>query len=194
MKRWGKLKPVHFDRKELNTDLGTGNFIFVGSSCDMWADAIPDEWIEKTLVHCQNFDDKYLFQTKNPKRLLDYIYTSVINNKCVVCTTIESNRDYREIMNNAPSIKYRIGAMQQLSEIIDTYITIEPILDFDLDELVDWIWECDPRLVSIGADSKGHNLSEPNAKKVLQLIAELKKFTTVYEKPNLKRLLKGTCK
>lgn len=49
MKRWGKQKPVHFDEKELKTDLGSGNFIFVGSSCDMFADDIPIEWIQKTL-------------------------------------------------------------------------------------------------------------------------------------------------
>jgi hypothetical protein len=35
MKRWGKLKPARFDQKELKTDLGSNNFIFVGSSCDM---------------------------------------------------------------------------------------------------------------------------------------------------------------
>ena len=26
MKRWGKQQPVHFDEKELKTDLGIGNF------------------------------------------------------------------------------------------------------------------------------------------------------------------------
>lgn len=38
MKRWGNLRPARFDEKELNTDLGSGNFIFVGSSCDMWSE------------------------------------------------------------------------------------------------------------------------------------------------------------
>ena len=28
MKRWGKQPPVHFDEKELKTDLGKNNFIF----------------------------------------------------------------------------------------------------------------------------------------------------------------------
>lgn len=40
MKRFGKLNKVRFDAKELKTDLGTGNFIFVGSSCDMFAENI----------------------------------------------------------------------------------------------------------------------------------------------------------
>jgi hypothetical protein len=33
MKRWGEQRPLHLDESELYTDLGEGNFIFVGSSC-----------------------------------------------------------------------------------------------------------------------------------------------------------------
>jgi len=47
MKRWGKLNPIRLDTREFKTDLGEGNFIFVGSSCDMFADSIPYEWIEE---------------------------------------------------------------------------------------------------------------------------------------------------
>ncbi|OQA00448.1 MAG: hypothetical protein BWY70_00700 [Bacteroidetes bacterium ADurb.Bin408] len=61
MKRWGRLKPVRFEPKELKTDLGHDNFIFIGSSCDIWAQNIPEDWIFKTLYHCSNFDNKYLF-------------------------------------------------------------------------------------------------------------------------------------
>ncbi|HEA67556.1 MAG TPA: hypothetical protein ENI07_12145, partial [Desulfobacterales bacterium] len=40
MKRWGPQPELHFDESELKTDLykyGENQFIFVGSSCDMWA-------------------------------------------------------------------------------------------------------------------------------------------------------------
>jgi DNA repair photolyase len=37
----------HLDEKELRVDLGSGNTIFVGSSCDMWAAEIPEEWIRE---------------------------------------------------------------------------------------------------------------------------------------------------
>ena len=67
MKRWGKQNPDRFDEKELKTDLGNGNFIFVGSSCDMFADDIPETWILRTLEHCFKYNNRYLFQTKNPK-------------------------------------------------------------------------------------------------------------------------------
>ncbi|HYQ55883.1 MAG TPA: hypothetical protein VEP89_00965 [Draconibacterium sp.] len=40
------------------------------------------------------FDKKYLFQSKNPKRFADF----ELPPKSVVCTTIETNRWYPEIM------------------------------------------------------------------------------------------------
>jgi len=189
MKRWGKLKPVRFDEKELKTDLGNGNFIFVGSSCDMFADNIPNEWINKTLEHCQKFDNKYLLQTKNPTRVLDFIDAYVIIDKCVVCTTIESDSFYPEIMKNSPQPIQRSIAMQELSKVIDTYVTIEPILEFNLEHIVAMIKRCNPKQINVGADSGGNNLPEPSKEKVLQLIDELQKFTTIHNKSNLHRLL-----
>jgi DNA repair photolyase len=189
MKRWGKLKPVRFDEKELKTDLGTGNFIFVGSSCDMFAENIPDEWIKKTLKHMEKFDSKYLLQTKNPTRVLDFIDACVITDKCVICTTIESNRDLLEIKRNSPDVFKRAMAMNELSQIIDTYVTIEPIMDFDMDIMVQLIKDCNAKQINIGADSGRNNLPEPSKEKVLQLVSELQKFTIIHNKSNLQRLL-----
>ena len=189
MKRWGKLNTVRLDEKELKTDLGTGNFIFVGSSCDMWSDNIPDEWIFRTLKHMEQFDNKYLLQTKNPNRVLDFIDACVITDKCIVCTTIESDSYYPEIMNNSPEPMQRSLSMQELSEVIDTYVTIEPIMDFHLEHLAKMIKRCNPKQVNIGADSGKHNLPEPSKEKVMELITELQKFTTIHKKTNLQRLL-----
>ena len=190
MKRWGKLKPVRFDEKELKTDLGTGNFIFVGSSCDMFAKDIPYHWISKTLKHMEQFDNKYLLQTKNPERVLDFIDCCVISDKCIVCTTIESDSYYPEIMKNSPEPMQRSISMQDISEFIDTYVTIEPIMDFNLEHFVKMIKRCNPKQVNIGADSGNHKLPEPSAEKVSMLVKELEKFTVIARKTNLKRLLK----
>ena len=69
-------------------------------------------------------------------------------------------------------------------------VSIEPIMDFDLDVMVRWIKDIHPKFVSIGADSKGHNLPEPPAWKVERLIEELKKFTEVKVKENLNRIVR----
>lgn len=191
MKRWGKLKTVRFDEKELKTDLGIGNFIFIGSSCDMFAENIPDEWIKKTLKHMEKFDSKYLLQTKNPQRVLDYIDSCVITDKCIVCTTIESDSFYPDIMKNSPQPMQRSIAMQELSEVIDTYVTIEPILDFNLNTMVDLLKQCSPEQVNIGFNTSFKiSLPEPTKDKVITLINELKKFTKVKLKSNSKRVIK----
>lgn len=184
VKRWGNLNPVRFDEKELRTKLGNGNFIFVGSSNDMFASDVSKEWIQRTIDHCNGFGNQYLFQTKNPSRLLEF----ELPKNSVICTTIESNRFYPEIMNNSPEPSARAEAISRID--LPKYVTIEPIMDFDMTELVRLIKSCNPIQVNIGADSGNHKLPEPSRENVLELIDELNQFTKVKEKKNLKRLLK----
>ena len=70
MKRWGKLNPVRFDEKELKTDLGSSNFIFVGSSNDMFSCKISYDKIVKIMDHCKKFDNSYMFQSKHPGNMV----------------------------------------------------------------------------------------------------------------------------
>jgi len=114
MHRWGNQKPVRFDAKELKTDLGGGNFIFVGSSCDLFADAIPEEWISATLQKCWDYrGNEYLFQTKNPERLR--ANEIVLPPRSVVCTTIETNRWQSGIMGRSPHPHERAIFMSNIS-------------------------------------------------------------------------------
>jgi len=198
MKRWGNQKPVRFDEKELKTDLGSGNFIFVGSSCDMFAGSIPQEWIEKTLNKLRS-GNHYLLQSKNPKRILEFDLMRKISMNASICTTIETNRWYPEIMRDSPTPAARAEAMNAMNppssykpERIShrLYVTIEPIIDFDLEEMLELIRACNPEQVNIGADSGGNNLPEPSAEKLRDLIAGLREFTTIHSKRNLGRLLK----
>jgi len=175
------------------TDLGKGNFIFVGSSCDMWADRVQKDWIAYTLHHCILADQRentFLFQTKNPEGMMGWVFPM----GTVLGTTIETNRVYPKIMGNTPVPRSRAINMQNISENFTTMVTIEPIMDFDLEVLVYLIKHCHPKWVNIGADSQGHNLPEPSGEKIDALIAELKAFTEVKIKKNLKRLYKGADK
>ena len=187
MKRWGKLKPVRFDEKELRTDLGKDNFIFVGSSNDMFAENIPNDWILKIINKCNQYDNKYFFQSKNPSRIDNYI--NPIKRAITICTTIETNRYYPEYMGNSPNQIIRSLGM----EIVRTdqkYVTIEPIMDFDLIPMIELIKRCEPIQVNIGADSGNNNLPEPSWEKIERLKEELSKFTVIANKKNLERLKK----
>jgi DNA repair photolyase len=182
-----KLGQLYVDRREFKTDLGKDNFIFVGSSCDMFAEAIPDYWIKETLEYLKKFDNRYLFQSKNPTRFWNWY--SKFPLKRVLGTTIETNRRYSQ-MGNTPSPKDRAAALRHLSVnlVEKTMVTIEPVMDFDLVELVALITQIEPEWVNVGADSKGHNLPEPTYHKIDKLIKELELVTEVKIKPNLKRI------
>lgn len=180
-------KELRFDQKELETDLGHRNFIFVGSSCDMWAEAVPKEWILETLDYCRRFDNKYLFQSKNPQRMRDFSDYIPVNS--ILGTTIETNRFYVEYMGNTPEPFDRTMALSALSLDFKTMVTIEPIMNFDPAGLWNLICVCNPEWVNIGADSKGSSLPEPNCDKIADLIGNLKlKGIVVKIKDNLKRL------
>lgn len=188
MKRFGNLKPIRLVERELEVDIGTGKVIFVGSSTDMFANNIPSEWIMKVLKHCQNYDNTYLFQTKNPKRFHEF--KDYFPTKTILCITLETN--YIDTKSkNAPSTYSRKAQFENLDWHEDSkMVTIEPIMEFKIDIMVKWIKDINPFQVNIGADSQHHNLPEPNAEKIQQLIKKLERFTNVNLKPNLKRLYK----
>jgi DNA repair photolyase len=187
-KRFAKaVRSIFLDEKELKTNLGSGNFIFVGSSCDMWADSINGEWLYQILQHIEIYsENKYLFQTKNPKRLLEF--REYLPQKCCIGTTIETNRNY-PCMGESPWPDERAIAIKNISNV-ERFITIEPILDFDLNTFMDILRYANPDFIYIGADSGKNHLPEPPREKIIALITELEKFTIVHKKANLDRLLR----
>ena len=108
----------------------------------------------------------------------------------VACTTIESDSFYPDIMKDSPDPMDRSLAMQEISKSHRTYVTIEPVMKFNLEHMVRMIRRCNPSQVDIGADSGNNNLPEPNKQELLMLIDELKKFTIINQKRNLDRILK----
>ena len=190
MKRFPQ-KEIRFDKSELKTDLGENNTIFVGSSCDMWAEGISDDWISNILDYCsllKHHFNTYLFQSKNPKRFFDFI--DEVPKNSIFGTTLETNR---KTNTNAPEPSMRVPWMWEFTDRkyqhFKRMISIEPIMDFDLVEFSMMIRNIHPDFVSIGADSQGHNLPEPSKEKTLELIDGLKTFTDIKIKDNLRRII-----
>jgi len=174
---------------ELKKNEGKNKTIFVQDMGDLFAWNIPKKFIIKILNHLREYpDNTYLFQTKNPKRFIEFKDYYPINS--LFGTTIETTKQEElDKISKAPTIKERIEAMSKLQGN-GIFLTLEPILNFDLEEFVTIIKEIKPEWVNIGADSKGHNLPEPSWDKVQELIKELKQFTEVKIKDNLNRLKK----
>ena len=183
-----KVGELRLVEKALNENLGSGNFIFVGSSVDMFANKVNGKWIELVIERCLIYpNNKYLFQSKNPARFKDFFYFFYGYDNVILGTTIETNKPTKDI-SKAKHTYYRYVAMKEISN--KKMISIEPIIDFDLEPMLLWLKEIKPEFVSIGADSKNSKLKEPSKEKVLNLINKLKPITHIICKNNLKRLLK----
>ena len=191
VKRWGEQKELRLDDRELTVNLGENRIIFVGSGCDMWAEAVPGGWVEAVLERCRWFKtNTYLFQSKNPRRFLDF--KGLLPPKAIFATTIETNRWYEE-MGEAPKAAARavhIGLMADSG--YKTSVTIEPIMDFDPEDMVVLLKViAKPKWVSIGANTTASiQLAEPPREKIVGLIEAVKEFAEVKIKSNLSRLLK----
>lgn len=165
-----------------------GKTIFVCSCNDLFAYNVDALDIIDVLEKCKEYpDNTYFFQTKNPERLRNFqdMYKAFPENS-IFCTTIETNR-YNEL-SKAPTPAQRANDFGWV--IGEKHVTIEPICDFDLDELTALISIASPNQVNIGADSKSHYLPEPSKEKTFALIKELSKFTTVHLKENINRIIK----
>lgn len=181
-------KELGLNGKACLDNLGKNKFIFVGSSTDMFADNVPQTWIDMVLQRCRIYDNnRYLFQTKNPDGFGNHRPPS----NSILAVTIESNR-YDPNITHAPSIEERALWLQHNGGYYPFMVSIEPVMDFDIYEFIEILKLISPAKISIGADSQGHKLPEPSPGKLRDLITACKTITPdIVLKDNLMRLLNG---
>ena len=106
---------------------------------------------------------RFLLQSKNPKTFERIKFPENV----LLGITLETNRD-EYVVSKAPKYSQRYKDFKQIPHP-HKMITIEPILDFDLDEFVRWIEDINPELVWMGYDSGKNNLPEPSLDKFNEL-------------------------
>ena len=183
--------PPYLVEKEMNTVLGEGKTIFVCNMTDLFAREVHGDIIRSILDHCRKYPkNTYFFQTKNPDRLLDFWQN--YPSRIVLGTTIETNVKMPEI-SEAPITRHRADAMIKVKAKFPKAkisVTIEPIMDFWEYQFPAMIKEIMPDFVSIGADSKGHSLNEPEKERILNFIRQIEYAgIEVKKKDNLKRII-----
>ena len=195
MKRFSSIRAkysgsIRLIEKELKVRYGKGKTIFMVNCSDLFEVMVSLYFIMQVLAHaCKWPDNTYIWQTKNPRRYLE-IDPSLFPPKSVFGTTIETNRDdLTKKISAAPSPYDRMLAMCDVRS--PKFVTIEPIMDFDVNVLVEWLVRIKPDYVYIGADSKNCNLPEPSSEKINALIDKIKKMngTELRIKDNLARLM-----
>lgn len=161
-----------------------GKFLTVGLSGDV--SFMVGEDFDNVLDYCRKWWDRtFLIQSKNPEYFVQFPHR--IPDNVILSTTIESNWSafkknknipddtkliaYNEI-SLAPYPEKRYNAMLKLN--CRKAVTIEPILNFDIDVMVKWIKDINPEFCWVGYDNHDHHLPEPPLEKTLELIAKLR--------------------
>jgi protein gp37 len=150
-------------------------FVFACDMADLFGDWVPEEWILDVLATIEkNPTSSFLLLTKNPKRYEEFL--DIYPENLVLGATIETNRDYA-VSNASPTVE-RYKNMAELP-FKNKLISIEPIMDFDLDIFTQWLKEIGPTIVYVGYDNYNNGLPEPSLSKTKQLIEKLEAFTRV---------------
>ena len=173
---------MHFNESELSRKF-KGGIVFVSDMGDMWGEWVPSEYIRRVLNQVREFKNTYfLFMTKNPRRYHEFL--DIMPENAILGTTIETNDDVLYVKNDisgAPLPSARYECMRDL-DWDKKMVSIEPILDFNLEVFVKWIKDISPIMVFVGYDNYNNKLPEPPLEKTRQLIKELRIFTFVVEK------------
>lgn len=117
----------------------------------------------------------FLIQSKDPKTFNRVVFPSNV----ILGTTIETNKDelYKGIAT-APLPSQRYKDFVKVKHPLKM-VTIEPVIDFDLDVMLKWMKTIKPRMIWLGYDSKKCHLPEPELEKVRELHWESSKAGSV---------------
>jgi len=174
--KWGKpFEPRlkgHFFKDKMPND---GTWIFVGSMGDVFCNDMPVEWVGRLLNYIEAYsgNNKFLLQTKNP-RAFGFWKSSLenIKNKIILGTTIETTGETP--WSKAPSTVERYVYLRQMKLLgFKTFLSLEPLADFDFNEMMKWIIEIEPEAIEIGLENYTHFTTPPSEESILNLIHNL---------------------
>jgi len=176
----------HLVEGELSRKFKPDSFVFVGYMGDVaWAKPEERELILQRVY--LSLGTRFLFQSRNPHIFNSTDWPKLSN--IYYGTTIETNRDYR--LSHAPTPFERYHSFSMLKHP-HKLVSIEPIMDFDLDVMLGWMKEIKSAIIQVGADNYHNRLPEPHWDKVEALLKGLREICPqVVEKEGLERLKGG---
>ena len=145
-------------------------FIFTCSSGDIAF--CSTEYLEEIITRIRSQPDRaFLIQSKDPGTFDRVVFPKNV----VLSTTLETNRDgLCEGISKAPKPSQRYKDFLEVKHHLKM-VTIEPVIDFDSNVMIDWIENINPCMVWLGYDSGKNRLPEPKLEKVMSLNWELAK-------------------
>jgi DNA repair photolyase len=139
-------------------------FIFTCSSGDIAF--CSTEYLEKIIARIQSEPGKtFLIQSKAPGTFNRATFPKNV----ILGTTLETNRDELcEGTSKAPKPSQRYNDFLKVNHQLKM-VTIEPVIDFNLDGMISWVENINPCMVWLGYDSGKNKLPEPKLEKVKSL-------------------------
>ncbi len=171
-----------FHPSELNKKFKPGEFVFVSSMGDIsFCDSSALELILQ--VSRKYPETKFLFQTKSPS-VFERVGSWPENT--VHGITLETNRNYNFSKAAHPTLRHEVFLKDPHPNKL---ISIEPVMNLDLEIFTSWVLDIVPEIVFIGADNYNCHLPEPSWDKVEALIGALESNgIQVVRKEGLRRL------
>ena len=162
---------------ELKKSLTKNETYFVSSMGDMWCEGVPTHWIKTVINRCKEMDKSitFMFLTKNPERYVTYftMYPEDYQDNFILGATIETDLD-PSCASEAPNHVLRwICMCNNVLKDKRKFISIEPIIDFNLDNFTKNILDINPEFVYVGYDNYSSGLHEPDLRKVKMFITNL---------------------
>lgn len=139
-------------------------FIFTCASGDIAF--CPTDYLERIIARIKKEPEKnFLIQSKDPKTFNRVKFPSNV----ILGTTIETNKDdLYEGTAKAPLPSERFEEFAKVNHSLKM-VTIEPVMDFNLETMLDWMKKIKPCMIWLGYDSKKNGLPEPEYWKVKEL-------------------------
>jgi len=166
----------HIHAKRLH-GLPSTEIVFVCGNGDI--KFCPPDFVKKIIARIVKNNEKrpeqtFYFQSKEPACLEQYL--DLFPDNVILVTTLETNRAQGyEFVSKAPVPLIRWSQFLEL-DWPRKVVTIEPVMDFDVEEFTDWIIDVDPEYVWLGFNSRPQDveLPEPSMDKMEDFIAGLK--------------------
>jgi len=171
-----------------------GTIIFVCSMGDLFCKEVPNEWIERIIEKASEAtNNRFLFQTKNPRRLIDWLPDmDNLKQRPVLGTTIETNRDTPWSLAPTTTERYLSLWYSQDEHAYgthDLFLSLEPLAEFDLETLTYMVTSLRPIAVEIGLENYSNTIPKPSNDSIRLLLEELRQNNIHYVlKENLRHL------
>jgi uncharacterized Fe-S cluster-containing radical SAM superfamily protein len=166
---------VPHTHEERLSKIPSAEIVFVCGNGDISACPLPyaRRIVEQVVKHSERCPRKtFYFQSKRPKYFEPLL--GMLPESAILITTLETNRDegYKKVSKAPPpSERYRqFKALDYPRKVV----TVEPVMEFDLETFAGWLIDLKPEFVYLGFNSKKSvKLPEPSEQKMQDLAKRL---------------------